>query len=158
MSTTTRRAGTSRKTTGVAKQSKTKQKNNSKTSKVRIIKKQIKSKEAYNLTMREIDSLMKHGEKNLSQKELQRLRSLAEAAERYEDAHDPLPLPESLPELIRMRMFQMQLNQSFVAKLLGVSDAKFSLIMSGKQKPDVIFIKAIHNKLQVDANLILQAL
>ena len=121
-------------------------------------RKQIKSKEAYDLTMKEIDFLMKKGEINLRQKELERLRILAEAAERYEDTYDPLPLPQGLPEMIRMRMFQMQLNQSFAAKLLGVSDAKFSLIMSGKQKPDVYFIKAIHDKLKVDANMILQAL
>ena len=119
---------------------------------------QIKSKEAYDATMKEIDQLMKRGEVNLSSKELIRLRSLAEAAELYEDTHDPLPLPESLPEMIRMRMFQMHLNQSFTAKLLGVSDAKFSMIMGGKQKPDVYFIKALHEKLRVDANLILQAL
>ena len=121
-------------------------------------KTQIKSKEAYDVTMKEIDALMKQGEANLSEKELVRLRSLAEAAEKYEDTHDPLPLPESLPEMIKMRMFQMQINQSFAAKLLGVSDAKFSLILSGRQKPDVYFLKAIHDKLRVDANKILRAL
>ncbi|MET0637490.1 MAG: transcriptional regulator [Chitinophagaceae bacterium] len=156
MSTTVRRANpqviTSGKATSVKKQRKTKAVNQLKS------KKQIKSKEAYDLTMKEIDVLMKRGEANLSLKELNRLRSMAEAAEIYEDTHDPLPLPESLPEMIRMRMFQMQLTQRFAAKLLGVSEAKFSLIMSRKQKPDVIFIKAIHDKLKVDANRILKAL
>ncbi len=121
-------------------------------------KKHIKSKEVYELTMKEIDNLMKKGETNLSPQELLRLRSLADAAERYEDTHEPLPLPESLPEIIKMRMFQMQLNQSFTARLLGVSDAKFSLILSGRQKPDIYFIKAIHSKLKVDADKILRAL
>jgi HTH-type transcriptional regulator / antitoxin HigA len=156
MSTTVRRANPRAKATGtksgVKKQTKKKTVNNLKT------KKQIKSKEAYDTVMMEINILMKRGEDNLSPKELSRLRSLAEAAEQYEDIHDPLPLPESLPEMIRMRMFQMQLNQGFTAKLLGVSHAKFSLIMSGKQKPDIFFIKAIHNKLKVDANKILRAL
>jgi len=118
----------------------------------------IKTKEAYNAVMQEIDQLMKRGEANLSPAELKRLKIMAEAAEMYEDAHDPLPLPESLPDMIRMRMFQMQLNQAFTAKLLGVSDAKFSLILSGRQRPDIFFIKALHEKLKVDANLILQAL
>jgi len=121
-------------------------------------KKKIKSKEVYDLTMVEIDLLMKKGEENLTVKEMDRLRNLSEAAENYEDANDPLPLPNNLPEMIRMRMFQLHLNQSYIAKLLGVSDAKFSMIMSGKQKPDIYFIKAIHNKLKVDANLILSAL
>ena len=119
---------------------------------------QIKTKEAYNAVMLEIDQLMKRGEANLSTAELKRLRIMAEAPELFEDVHDPLPLPESLPDMIRMRMFQMQLNQAFTAKLLGVSDAKFSLILSGRQRPDIQFIKALHEKLKVDANLILQAL
>ena len=107
--------------------------------------------------MKEINSLMKKGEDHLSQSELNRLQALAEAAEAYEDIHDPLPVPSSLPEMIRMKMFQLQLNQQFAARLLGISEAKFSLIMNGKQKPDIYFIKAIHDKLKVDANLILQA-
>lgn len=123
-------------------------------------KKEIKSKEAYELTMQEIDTLMKRGEGNLSGKELERLRILAEAAERFEDTHDPLPprLPERLPEIIRVRIFEMQLSQSFAARLLGVSDTKFSLIMNGKQKPDIYFIKAVHEKLKIDGNRIIQSL
>jgi HTH-type transcriptional regulator/antitoxin HigA len=118
----------------------------------------IKSKEAYELTLQEVDALMKRGENNLSTRELERLSILASAAEQYEDTHNPLPLPDSLPDIIRMRMFQMRLNQGFIAKLLGISDAKFSLIMNGKQKPDIYFIKAIHQKLHVDGNRLLQAL
>lgn len=139
------------KATGVKKQSRKQQSRKTK-------KPLIKSNEAYELVMKEIDSLMKKGEKNLSEKELLRLRKLSVAAEEYEDTNDPLPLPDSLPELIRMRMFQMQLNQGFAAELLGVSDTKFSLIMNGKQRPDVNFLKAVHSKLQVDANKILQAI
>lgn len=118
----------------------------------------IKSKEAYDLTMKEIDDLMKRGESNLSFIELKRLRILAEAAEQYEDTTDPLPLPGKLPDMIRMRMFQMRISQGFTARLLGVSDTKFSLIMNGKQKPDIYFIKAIYLKLKVDGNKILDAL
>jgi len=40
----------------------------------------IQSKEAYELTMKEINALMKKGEENLSEKELERLRVLAQAA------------------------------------------------------------------------------
>lgn len=121
-------------------------------------KKQIKTVEAYNLTLNEIERLMKKGEENLLPKELTRLRNLAEAAELYEDTNNPLPLPDSLPEIVRMRMFAMQLNQGYTAKLLGVSDAKFSMIMNGKQKPDIYFVKAIHDKLHVDAKQILLAI
>ena len=125
--------------------------------KLKRSKKRIKNKEVYKLTMKEIDSLMKKGEENLSQKELDRLRILAEAAEYYEDTHEPLPIPLALPDMIRMKMFQLKLKQHYTARLLGVSEAKLSLIMSGKQKPDIYFIKALHEKLNLDANQILQA-
>ena len=118
----------------------------------------IKNEEVYNVVMKEIDGLMRKGEKNLSPSELNRLRILADAAEVYEDTTDPLPLPSSLPDLIKMKMFQLRLNQHFTAQLLGLSEAKFSLIMNGKQKPDVAFLKAIHEKLKVDAEQILQAI
>jgi HTH-type transcriptional regulator / antitoxin HigA len=138
----------------------TKQKKNARRKTKPLIKGRmvIRSKEAYEITMKEVDTLMKKGEANMDQKELDRLGVLAEAAEAYEDKHDPLPLAETLPEMIRIRIYQMQLTQSFAARLLGVSDAKFSLIMNGKQKPDIYFIKAIHEKLKMDANVILKAL
>ena len=121
------------------------------------IKTKIQNKEVYELTMKEIDALIKKGEDNLSQKELERLRVLAEAAENYEDTHEPLPVPSSLPDMIRMKMFQLRLKQHYTARLLGVSEAKLSLILSGKQKPDIYFVKALHEKLNLDANQILEA-
>jgi HTH-type transcriptional regulator/antitoxin HigA len=126
--------------------------------KARTGKTKIQNKEVYELTMKEIDALMKKGEENLTQKELVRLRVLSEAAENYEDIHEPLPIPSSLPDMIRMKMFQLKLKQHFTARLLGISEAKFSLIMSGKQKPDIYFVKALHEKLNLDANQIIQAL
>lgn len=118
----------------------------------------IKNEEAYEVTMKEIDFLAKKGEENLTAAELDRLRVLTEAAENFEDEHHPLPVPSSLPDMIRVKMFQLRFNQQFTAKLLGVSEAKFSMIMNGKQKPDIYFIKAIHSKLNLDGNQILEAI
>lgn len=52
----------------------------------------------------------------------------------------------------------MGVNQVYAATLLGIGNAKFSLIMNGKQKPDILFIKALHEKLKLDAQLILNAI
>jgi hypothetical protein len=46
------------------------------------------------------------GGENLSSKELDRLLILVETAENYEDTHEPLPIPASLPDMIRMKMFR----------------------------------------------------
>lgn len=118
----------------------------------------IKNKEVYELAMEEIDLLMKKGEGNLTSQELERLLILTDAAENYEDEFEPLQIPSSLSDMIRLKMLQLKLSQHFAAKLLGVSEAKFSLIMNGKQKPDIFFIKAIHVKLKLDANQILEAI
>ena len=90
--------------------------------KLKTGKPKIQSKEVYELTMKGIDALMRKGEENLSEKELDRLRILSEAAEGYEDVHDPLPIPSSLPDMIRMKMFQLKLKQHYAARLLGVSE------------------------------------
>ena len=50
----------------------------------------------------------------------------------------------------------MKLRQKDLAKTLGVSNTKLSLILNGKQKPDIQFIKAIHAKLNVSADFIMQ--
>ena len=118
----------------------------------------IGSEEAYELTMTEIDTLMRKGEANLSDAEKKRLDEMVDAAEQYEDTTHPLPLPATLPDIIRMKMMQLRIRQNFAAKLLGVSDAKFSMIMNGNQKPDIYFIKAVHDKLKVDANALLKAI
>jgi HTH-type transcriptional regulator/antitoxin HigA len=118
----------------------------------------IGSEEAYQLTMQEIDALMRKGEGNLSDAEKKRLGELADAAERYEDTTHPLPLPATLPDIIRMKMMQLRIRQNYAARLLGVSDTKFSMIMNGNQKPDIYFIKAVHDKLKVDANILLKAI
>ena len=118
----------------------------------------IQSKAAYELTMKEIDVLMKKGEANLSAMEIKKLKALATAAEAYEDTFQPLPVPESLPDIVRYKLSQLHINQGYAAQLLGVSHAKFSLIMNGKQKPDIYFIKAVYDKLEVDANVLLKAI
>lgn len=67
-------------------------------------------------------------------------------------------MPSSFQDIVRMKIYKLHMTQSYAAKLLGVSDAKFSLIMNGKQKPDIYFIKAVYDKLKIDGNLILKAI
>jgi|GEM_PF-5526922 len=64
-------------------------------------KAKIQSKHVYNVTMQEIDLLMEKGEANLTKAELKRLQTLAEAAETYEDTYNPLPVPASLPDIVK---------------------------------------------------------
>ena len=117
----------------------------------------IASAADYKSVMAKIDKLMSKGSKNVSKAELAEIRELALAAQAYEKSKYTIELPSTFAGLIEMKMYEMSLKQTELAKKLHVSDAKLSLIMSGKQKPDVMFLKAVHKELHVDANLLLEA-
>lgn len=115
----------------------------------------IKNEADYSNVMANIDKLMAKGSKVVSREELAEIRSLALASQLYEEGKYRIDPPSTLAGMIEMRMFEMRLKQKDLAKKLKISDAKLSLIMNGKQKPDVDFLKAVHSELQVDAEFIL---
>ncbi len=121
----------------------------------KALSKKIETKAQYEVAMAKINSIMRKGEKNLTEKELKRLEAMAKAAEEFEDFHFPLPEPSSLGEMLELRMFQMKLNQTKAAQVLGVPNSKLSQILNGKRKPDAAFLKAAHKKLKIDAKFLL---
>jgi len=110
----------------------------------------------YTAVIAKIDSLMAKGSNNVSQMELAEIRELALTAQDYEQQKYVIAAPTTLNGMIEMRMYEMRLKQKDLAKKLKVSDAKLSLIMNGKQRPDLDFLKAVHIELNVDAEFILQ--
>ena len=120
-------------------------------------KKNISTKAEYTATMARIDKLMSKGSSNLTKAELQEIRKLALAAESYEHATYEIEMPETLAGMIEMKMYEMKLKQKDLAKKLKISDTKLSLILNGKQRPDVDFLKAVHKELHVDAGFLLKA-
>lgn len=80
---------------------------------------------------------------------------LAIEAQKYEKSVYTIPAPKTLEGMIELRMYELKLTQSKLAKMLGVTDAKLSQILNGKRKPDVALLKAVHEKLKVDAAFLL---
>jgi len=116
----------------------------------------IDNKTSYRKVMAKIDSLMAKGSDNVSGDELNEIRTLAQSAQAFEKTMYVIEPPSTLTGMIEMRMFEMKLKQHDLAQKLDVSDAKLSLILAGKQKPDVKFLKAVHSQLQIDAKFILE--
>lgn len=116
----------------------------------------IKNEGDYSNVMTLIDTLMAKGSENVSQEELAEIRKLALSAQEYEQKKYVIDAPSTLVGMIEMRMYEMRLKQKDLAKRLKISDAKLSLIMNGKQKPDIDFLKAVHSELKVDAEFILE--
>jgi HTH-type transcriptional regulator/antitoxin HigA len=110
----------------------------------------------YSQLMGKIDALMARGSQNVSKEELEELREMALAAQAYEQSKYVINAPDTLIGMIEMKMFEMNLNQKELADKLNISTTKLSLIMNGKQKADVAFLKAVHKVLHIDAGFVLE--
>ncbi|TKC08813.1 helix-turn-helix domain-containing protein [Pedobacter frigoris] len=117
--------------------------------------KEIKKEADYNTVMAKIDSLMAKGSDSVSKEELAEIRQLALLAQAYEQEKHKITPPSTLIGMIEMRMYELRLKQKDLADILHISNAKLSLIMNGKQKANVQFLKAVHSKLNVDAEFLL---
>lgn len=114
-----------------------------------------KTKAQHSSALKKVDDLMKKGERNLTIEESLEIRKLAGEIQGYEKEHYYITPPRTLEGMIELRMYELRLNQAGLAKELGISTAKLSMIMNKKQKPDVAFLKALYTKLKVDADFIL---
>lgn len=118
--------------------------------------KKIETETGYSKVMEKIDNLMAKGSKNVSEEELAEIQKLAMAAQQFEQEKYTIESPSTLSGMIEMKMFEMRLKQKDLAKKLNVSNTKLSLILNGKQKPDIDFLKRIHKELNVNAEFILE--
>ena len=123
------------------------------------MKYKISSKKNYHETMVEIYNLMNKGEANLTDKEAASLAMMAEAAEKYEDevlGLKPLKEPETIAEIVELKMFERKMTQGKLAEELGLAKSKLSEILTGRRKPDVSFLKSVHAVLKIDGNFLLE--
>jgi len=96
------------------------------------------------------------GFSSLSKKESDELHKLSILAEKYEDeVLQIMPLPVTIENIVTIKMQEMGITQVKLAGMLNMDKAKLSQILNGKRKPDVPFLKAVHDKLNVDGNLLL---
>lgn len=75
--------------------------------------------------------------------------------EQYEEVHYPIGLP-SLREVIELRMLEMNLERIDLATLLNTSASRISDYLNGKREITLNVAKALHQKLNIDSDIILQ--
>lgn len=112
----------------------------------------------YEQIMAKIDVLIKIPDDQLTQKQANELHRLAVMAQRYEKSIYNIKPPSTFEGVLEMKMFELKLNQGEMAKKMQVSNTKFSLIMSGKQKPDIYFLKTMNESLGIDGNYLLSVI
>ncbi|MCE6988261.1 helix-turn-helix domain-containing protein [Dyadobacter sp. CY323] len=92
----------------------------------------------------------------LSENESEELHKLTLLAEDYEDnVLNVMPLTVTINVIVQQKINELNITQGKLAEMFGMGQAKISQILNGKREPDVPFLKAIHQKLGIDGNFIL---
>jgi HTH-type transcriptional regulator/antitoxin HigA len=123
-----------------------------------IKKEAISNEKSYKLALKKVDDLMKLGSQKITFDQAKEITTLAKSIQTYEKNIYTITPPTTLAGMIELRMYEMKFKQVELAKLLGISNSKLSLILSGKQKADLQFIKSIHKELKINAEFILQSI
>ncbi len=104
-------------------------------------------------------SIQNGGFKALLSDEVALLNKLSLAAENYEDNLQMMPIktPTTLVEMIRFKMFEMNLKQKQLANLLEISETRISELLCGKRKLNLELAKKLYQKLNIDAAFLLSS-
>ena len=124
------------------------------------MKKEISKKE-FTLAEKKMNELLavatrKGGFDHLTKSESAELNKYTQLVKSYEDLHYTIPMPQTVQGLIELKMFENKLKQKQLAKMLHTTDTKLSEIMHHKRKPSISFLKAMHQVLGIDGNLLLR--
>ena len=116
----------------------------------------IQNETAYKAAMERIEELLPLVDDNtpLNDKNLIELDLLSELVADYEDEHYPIKSP-SLVDVIKLRMYEMGLNQAKLSELLGVSPSRISDYLTGRCEPTLKVAREMSRKLNIDANIVL---
>lgn len=123
----------------------------------------INNRKEYDGVMKRIEKLLQkttknRGFENLPAKEVKTLKELTLMAEQYEDSIPLMPIkaPATLTDMIRYKMFELNLRQKQLAKMLDISETRISELLTGKRKINIELAKKLHSKLSIDAHFLLQ--
>jgi HTH-type transcriptional regulator/antitoxin HigA len=124
---------------------------------------QLKTRKNYDDVMKQIEALLQKttqigGFDKLPKEDADTLASLSLLAEQYEDSIPLMPIktPSTLTEMLRYKMFEMNLKQKQLARILEISEARISELLTGKRKINIELAKKLHSKLNIDAHFILE--
>lgn len=116
----------------------------------------IKNEKEYKAVMERIDELLLvvDDDTPTTSKDYIELMLLSDLVSDYEDAHYPVAIP-TLAEVIKLRMYEMNLTQSAVSELIGVSPSRVSEYLTGKSEPTLKVARNISQKLNITSDVVL---
>lgn len=124
----------------------------------------IRNEAQYSQVMALIENFIKKatnggGFNSLTSIDSDELSVLSKLAEHYEDnVLKIMPLPLTINAVVQHKKKEMNLTQAKLAAMLGLGTSKLSQILSGKREPDVLFLKAVHSKLGISGDFLLESI
>jgi HTH-type transcriptional regulator/antitoxin HigA len=116
----------------------------------------IKNEIQYNAACVRIEELLQivGNETPIDDKNFIELDLLSDLLADYEEINYPIKTP-TLSEIIKLRMYEMGINQNKLSELLEVSPSRISEYLTGKSEPTLSVARTICQKLQISASLVL---
>lgn len=114
----------------------------------------IKNEQQYEETLMRVYTLLQKDLKPDS-KDSDELEILSILVKEYENEHYPIAQPNPL-EAIRFRLDQMNMSEADLSEILGARSRK-SEILSGKRKLSLSMIRKLKEKLNIPAEVLIQA-
>ena len=116
----------------------------------------IKTEKQYKAACMRIEELLKvvSNETPADDQNYLELDLIADLVADYEEEHFPVKAP-ALVDVIKLRMYEMSINQAKLSELLGVSPSRISDYLTGRCKPTLKVASEMSRKLNIDANIVL---
>jgi len=110
----------------------------------------------YNVLTARIEELLPLVDDNTAEadKNLIELAIISDLVADYEEEHYPIATP-TLIDVIKLRMYEMKLNQIKLSEMLGVSTSRVSEYLTGKSEPTLKVAREMSKKLNIDAHIVL---
>jgi HTH-type transcriptional regulator/antitoxin HigA len=116
----------------------------------------IKNEKQYETACARIEELLQvvGNETGTDDKSFIELDLLSDLVADYEEAKYPIKEPE-LSEVIKLRMYEMGINQNKLSELLGVSPSRVSEYLAGKSEPTLPVARNMYRRLNISPRVIL---
>lgn len=121
-----------------------------------LVMAKIKTEEQYKAACARIEELLQvvGNDTPMNDKNLIELDLISDLVADYEDIHYPVKAP-SLVDVIKLRMYEMGINQVKLSEILGVSPSRISEFLTGRSEPTLKVAREISRKLNIDADIVL---
>ena len=116
----------------------------------------IENEEQYRWALKRVEELLPYvsDDTPLSDPYSIELDLLSGLVSDYSDEHYSIGEP-SLMDVIKLRMYEMGLNQLGLSKLLGITPSRICEYLSGKKEPTLKQARIISQKLNIDPAIVL---